>query len=269
MRKIIYSLCILSSLGLILYSLNFFCNERMISKMRDNIFDNNEFAWLGFMEPWVEPYNLGNSYFKQKKYEKAIEEYDKALDIKTLPEKKECDVRVNKALSMVIPIDTDNVTKENRRSIIELLEKAMNVLTEDECATDDGNGHDEEAQTLYDEIKEYKEELEKEEEEEQEQEQEQQDQQDQQNDGSSDDQDQNQQDQGDEEQQDGQGNTDEQDGQSQQDQQAQEEEQRRKDQELKDQLAQIQDDANSERADELGAQEATEGQPWTYSGDVW
>ena len=168
MRKVIYSLCILSSLGLILYSLNFFCNERMISKMKDNIFDNNEFAWLGFMEPWVEPYNLGNSYFKQKKYEKAIEEYDKVLDQKRLPDDKECDVRINKALSMVIPIDTDNVTKENRQSIIELLEKAMDVLSEEGCATDDGDGHDEDAQTLYDEIKEYKEELEKQEEEEKE-----------------------------------------------------------------------------------------------------
>lgn len=261
MRKIIYSLCILSSLCLILYSLNFFCNERMIAKMRDNIFDNNDFAWLGFMEPWIEPYNLGNSYFKQKKYDKAIEEYDKALEIKTLPEKKECDVRVNKALSLVIPIDTDNVTKENRRSVIELLQEAMDVLTEDGCATDDGDGHDEEAQTLYDEIKEYKEQLEQEEEEEKEKE-------DQKNSGSSGDEDQKQEpDEGDD-QQDGNGKDGQEDGQAQGDQGSDAEQQRR-DQELKDQLAQVQDDANSERADDIGGDEVMEGQPWSYSGDVW
>ena len=279
MRKVIYSLCIVFSLCLILYSLNYICNERMISKMEDNIFDNNDFAWLGFMEPWIEPYNMGNSYFKQKKYDKAIEEYDKALKESFLPEKKECDIRVNKALSMVIPIDTENVNDENRLEIIDILDDALDVLSEEGCATNDGHGHDKDAQTLYDEILAYKEELEQQQEQ-SDQQQQQGGSQDDQNEGGGNgegDQDQNS---GDNNNNDPDQNNDQQNQQGQDpdnkenpEQQAgndegqdQQQAQQQKDQQLKDALEGIQDQANKERAEELAGDD---DDSWFYSGDIW
>ena len=274
MRKVIYSLCIVFSLCLILYSLNYICNERMIAKMEDNIFDNNDFAWLGFMEPWIEPYNRGNSYFKQKKYDKAIEEYDKALDESFLPEKKECDVRVNKALSMVIPIDTESINDENRQETIDLLDDALDVLSEEGCATYDDHGHDKDAQTLYNEILEYKEELEQQQEQSEQQQQQSgaQDEQNQAGGSGEGDQDQNSGDDNNNapdqnnDQQGQQGQNPDNDTEQQSGNDDGQDQQQQKDQQLKDALEGIQDQANKERAEELAGDD---GDSWFYSGDIW
>lgn len=182
-----YSLCIASALALSLYGLNYYTNERMISKVQDNVFTTNQFAWLGFMQPWIEHYNNGISLQHQKLYEEAIEEYDKALD-SNIPWEDACWVRINKVLSMIAPIVPEAIDLTNIDDTINLLKDCQVILTEDYCATEDGEGHDEDAQQLYDDITEWIEELEKqkeemEQEEEEEQQQEQQDQQDQQNDG--------------------------------------------------------------------------------------
>lgn len=191
-KMVMSSLAIVSALSLSLYALNYYSNEERIKKLQDNVFVNNSFSWLGFMEPWVEHYNEGISLQRQKLYEEAIEEYDLALD-SNIPWEDACWVRINKVLSMTAPIIPEAIDLTNIDDTIALLEDCLEVLSEDECATAEGDGHDEDAQQLYDDIVRWIEELKQqkeqmEEEQEQQEQQEQQDQQDQQ--------DQNQQDQG-------------------------------------------------------------------------
>ena len=123
------------------------------------------------------PVNLRNYYPSEttdykKLYEEAIEEYDKALD-SNIPWEDACWVRINKVLSMTAPIIPEELTLDNIDDTIDLLKNCLDVLSEDDCATEDGDGHDEDAQQLYDDITEWIEELEKQKEEmEQEQEEE-------------------------------------------------------------------------------------------------
>ncbi|MCR5804400.1 MAG: hypothetical protein K6G47_09045 [Clostridia bacterium] len=155
MRKILYAIGVTCTLLLSLYGLNFFSNEIVNQKMLDNVFDRNDFAWLGFMEPWKEPYNLGTNYLRQRKYPEAIEQFDKALT-HAIPDDSECEVRINKALAMTLPIQEDQVNDRNLDSVITKLEEAEQVLLEKNFAAEDGNGDYEDAQILYDDIVEYK-----------------------------------------------------------------------------------------------------------------
>ena len=155
MRKILYAVGVTCTLLLSLYGLNFFSNEFVNQKMLDNVFDRNDFAWLGFMEPWKEPYNLGTNYLRQRKYPEAIEQFDKALT-HVIPDDSECEVRINKALAMTLPIKEELVTDRNLDEVITKLEEAEQVLLEKGFAAEDGNGDYEDAQQLYDDIVEYK-----------------------------------------------------------------------------------------------------------------
>lgn len=155
MRKILYAVGVTCTLLLSLYGLNFFSNEIVNQKMLDNVFDRNDFAWLGFMEPWKEPYNLGTNYLRQRKYTEAIEQFDKALT-HVIPDDSECEVRINKALAMTLPIQEELVNDRNLDEVITKLEEAEQVLLEKGFAAEDGNGEYEDAQQLYDDIVEYK-----------------------------------------------------------------------------------------------------------------
>lgn len=173
-KIVMTSLCVASALALSLYALNYYTNEQRIRKLQDNVFINNSFQWLGFLEPWVEHYNQGISLQRQKLYSEAIEEYDKALD-SNIPWEDACWVRINKVLSITAPILPEAIDLTNIDDTISTLEGCLEILSEDDCATEDGDGHDEDAQQLYDdiakwieELKKQKEEMEKEEEEEEE-----------------------------------------------------------------------------------------------------
>lgn len=155
MRKILYGLGVMCSLALMLYGLNFFSNEIVNEKMRDNVFDRNDFAWLGFMEPWKEPYNLGTNYLKQRKYDEAVEQFDKALGY-NMSDDNEVDIRVNKALALTLPIKEEEVNDRNLDEVITKLEGAEQVLLEKNFAKEDGDGEYEISQELYDDIVEYK-----------------------------------------------------------------------------------------------------------------
>ncbi len=155
MRKILYAVGVACTLLLSLYGLNFFSNEIVNQKMLDNVFDRNDFAWLGFMEPWKEPYNLGTNYLRQRKYTEAIEQFDKALT-HVIPDDSENQVRINKALAMTLPIQEELVNDRNLDEVITKLEEAEQVLLEKGFAAEDGNGDYEDAQQLYDDIVEYK-----------------------------------------------------------------------------------------------------------------
>lgn len=104
-----------------------------------------------FHEPYVAWYNEGCVDFKQERYENAQEEFEKALTYK-LPEKKECDIRVNLVLSILSQYDWTGKTTVDGNKLLTDLYKCRDILLEDGCATDTNDGHDVEAQRLKNEI---------------------------------------------------------------------------------------------------------------------
>lgn len=102
-------------------------------------------------EPYVAPYNQGNIYYKNDKFEDAVQSYKTALE-QNPPEDKECSIRINLALAMLGTMEGDYSAEENVESSLEILNGARDVLLEKGCASDDGDGHNETAQKLKDEI---------------------------------------------------------------------------------------------------------------------
>ena len=109
---------------------------------------------MNFPDSYLPYYNLGNVAYQNGDYDEAIANYKKALEIGAPHEDKECNIRVNLALSMLMKIDWANMTtqKDVERAIRQL-KAARNVLTEEGCANpDDPNGHNEDAEKLKKDI---------------------------------------------------------------------------------------------------------------------
>lgn len=98
--------------------------------------------------PYIVKYNNGNNAYKRKNYEKAIDEYESALNLFPL-KYEECKIRVNLSLAMIKTINEG----DSRRIALKTLKEARNVLIEDGCAHDkDDNGHFSEAEKLKKDI---------------------------------------------------------------------------------------------------------------------
>ena len=108
-------------------------------------------ALMNFTESYIVHYNQGNLFYKCGNYEEAIRSYKKTLALH-VPKKKECDVRVNLALAMLGTIKDTYKDLSYAEQTMQVLLAARDVLLEEECAKDDGEGHDEEAQKLKEEI---------------------------------------------------------------------------------------------------------------------
>lgn len=131
---------------------SFIINEHFILKYDKGIYEEKSIKYLFFInvfEPCVARYNYGNILYQNKDYDKAIEEYNKALQL--FPSKKqECSIRINLALAMLNKIDFENEEKEE---IFEKLNEAKNILCETGCANlNDDNGHSKEAEILKKDI---------------------------------------------------------------------------------------------------------------------
>lgn len=141
-------------------------NEDFIKKYKNGEEASNSLTILGFMQPYIANYNQGNVYYKQGNYELAIMQYDKALN-NNPPHKhynqvkynRECQIRINKVLAMIAPIDKEKIMPEDVDGIIKLLESAKEVLSEEGCATSKDSGHDDESIILYKEICEFEDKL--------------------------------------------------------------------------------------------------------------
>ena len=152
MKKLLITAGILFSILWVCLFMNHISNEKLISNYEDGIYEKNDFTLFGFFEPYIAHYNLGNIEYKNKNYEKAIEEYQKAIKCH-MPENQECLARVNIALAMVIPIDEDEINSQNIDETIKKLEDARDILTEKGCAHEhDSNGHNPDAQQLKEDI---------------------------------------------------------------------------------------------------------------------
>ena len=129
-------------------------NENQIKKYNDQKYEVNNFTTAGVTEPYINHYNNGNVYYAQGDYAHAIEEYNAALEYK-LPEDKDCDVRVNLALAMVVPIDVDDIDASNIDDVFDTLDAARDILCDNGCASEKKKGHDKDAQKLKKDIDEF------------------------------------------------------------------------------------------------------------------
>lgn len=135
---------------LVLLGINHISNETFIKNYNKSIYKENIFWGMGFWEPYVAPYNEGNLHYQQGNYEEAKKCYQLALE-KSPDKNKTCEIRVNLALSMVVPLEIRD-DKKNAEEILPVLEEAAGILTEKDCANGQGTGHHKEAQQLLDEI---------------------------------------------------------------------------------------------------------------------
>lgn len=155
---IIDIVCLLILFAAFFLGAKYIINEIFISKYNDGEYKTGSEKGLtefNFPEGYVPYYNLGNAYYKQGEYDKAISYYKKALT-ENPPHsgERECDIRVNLALAMLQKIDWSNMeTEKDVERVIRQLKAARNVLTEEGCANpDDPNGHNKEAEQLKKDI---------------------------------------------------------------------------------------------------------------------
>ena len=89
------------------------------------------------------------AYLYQKgEYEEAIENYKIALEQKSPHEDEECYIRINLALAIIATLNEDYDSAENIQQSIDTLTEARQHLVEEDCATEEGDGHNETAEKL-------------------------------------------------------------------------------------------------------------------------
>lgn len=130
-----------------------------MKQYENGTYEDNKLSFLGFLEPEISYYNKGNVYYQKKEYENAIVCYKDALSHHPSKER-ECAIRINLALSMIAPLDVSNLSKQDLKQAIATLKEAQKILCENGCATERGNGHSKNAQTLKDDIERFLKELE-------------------------------------------------------------------------------------------------------------
>ncbi len=152
MKKVIKYILIL--LSIVLFKLLVFTtiNEIIILNYNNNVFDKTLVKTLYFLninESYIAYYNDGNILYNTGKYKEAIEKYEESLE-KHPPEKRVCDVIINKSLAMIKIIDKTF----DKKQTFDQLDAAKNNLYRFDCASDiDDSGKSEDAEKLEEEIK--------------------------------------------------------------------------------------------------------------------
>lgn len=157
-KKIIVPMIIVGALLFIIcfkQLFHFVYNEYVISQYEKGNYDVNEdiLLFMNCFQPYIAHYNNGNIHYQNRDYEEAITSYEEALTLNP-PQEKECAIRINLALAIIKTLKEDYDQPENIEESIEILNLARDVLLEEECATEDGDGHSETAETLKKEIEE-------------------------------------------------------------------------------------------------------------------
>ena len=155
MKKVLLGLWMFLTLIFLGLTVNYVSNQIMIPKWKNGEMQGNPFGWLGILQPYVASYNEGNAAFWAEEYEKAITHYEKALRTPVSHKHdRECMIRTNLALAMVKSINPDEITNDTVDDVIAYLEEAITILVTEDCATDEDDGHYEDAQLLKNEIEE-------------------------------------------------------------------------------------------------------------------
>ena len=157
-KRVIVGIWVLLVIFMGILLLAYYSNRNMIKNYKKEKYEFNQLGFLGFTEPYINPYNRGNIFYSLGDYDRAIAEYDLALSYNP-PEPADCMIRVNYALALIAPIDPDKINEDNLEEVLDILDEARDILCEDGCANDKGTGHYDPAQTLKDEIEEFEEEL--------------------------------------------------------------------------------------------------------------
>lgn len=106
---------------------------------------------FNWSEPYIAHYNQGNLYYKDGSYAEAVDSYYKALEY-DMPQERECSVRINIALALLKTLGDDYAAPDNVENSLQTLYAARDVLLEEDCATETGDGHSETAEKLKEEI---------------------------------------------------------------------------------------------------------------------
>lgn len=158
MKKVIKVIVIVLAVLLFLFfgllTFNYCYNEFTISKYDEHDYSKNDdlLTHTSIFETYIAHYNNGNIHYQCGEYEQAIEDYKQALEVGAPHEGEECDIRVNLALAIIGTLPENYSAPENIEQSIQTLEEARDYLLEEECALDEGEGHDDEAQQLKEEI---------------------------------------------------------------------------------------------------------------------
>ena len=157
-KKIAIAVWLLTATFLGILILNYTGNRKLINNFDQGNYQQNEMGFLGFTQPYINHFNKGNVLYKLSDFEKAKQEYQMALNLRP-DEPYDCKIRVNYALSYVTPIDTSEIDEDNYEDVIEICEKAKEILAQKDCATENNDGHYYAAQKLYNEINAFEDEL--------------------------------------------------------------------------------------------------------------
>ena len=146
---------ILLALGLSIF-IKVGINHSFISDYRKKVYAADKEQALLVMnvpESYLPYYNLGNVAYKNGDYNSAIAYYTQALQLNP-PKHRECDIRINLALSMVYTIDFNHLDSQDKiDTALIILYKARDVLTEKGCAAENPeDAHNATAQQLKEDI---------------------------------------------------------------------------------------------------------------------
>ncbi len=140
---------------------NYFYNESIVKyDKQDYLVNATPLLFMNFYQPYVAHYNNGNCHYKGLDYQAAIADYRAALRANP-PKNKECSIRINLVLAMLQQLGDDYAEPDQIQNSIATLEEARNILLEDDCATESGDGHSKTAEKLKEEIEKILEELNK------------------------------------------------------------------------------------------------------------
>ena len=127
----------------------------VVAYAKDEYLVENEekLLFLNAPESYLPYYNLGNVSYNQKDYNSAIGYYAKALTLYPLGQK-ECDIRINLALSMCNTIDFQNLSSQEKvDTALIILYKARDILLENGWAAENPEeAKDADAQQLKEDI---------------------------------------------------------------------------------------------------------------------
>ena len=153
MKRILLIIAGMLSIVFIYFAYRYFYQKYLNEEYKDRNYDISQHMMevANFNQPYIAYYNAGNIAYQNGDMKEAIKNYDKALELNG-SHKKECNIRINKALALIDGIVTEVKTEEDIQKSLDLLYEARDVLLEEDCATDSDTGHDPEAQRLKNEI---------------------------------------------------------------------------------------------------------------------
>lgn len=140
-------------LGCMVLIFNYGYNATLIHRYNKKDYSMNAkpLTMFNWTEQYVAYYNQGNVYYQSGDYINAIDSYEKALK-ENPPEKKECSIRINMALAMVATTEEYYEDMAYAEDVLTILYEAKDVLLENGCATEAGDGHSDKAEKLKEEI---------------------------------------------------------------------------------------------------------------------